>query len=322
MDSIHIFLMVILTIDVHLNHALYLTNLSVPRIIDASQKAKLFCSYSIGNNTLNSVKWYKDGQEFFRYSPLTPPTRNWFPVKGVSIAAGSSHCNQFICEVELEKLSPQSSGSYRCEVSGDSPEFKLIGESSNMTVGVLPKFDPFISGLQHTYRYHDYIQLNCSSEGSNPPAALTWYINNKTAAVKSVKPQINEISRTSDGFQLYSSNLQLLINIDDSRFITKSEVLELKCVADILGIPSARRETKVRATILALADASHKQRLQGPNSSANSVQYDGMPARNVFIAVWTSSALISKTGVWRLIYDLMAMILANRSQGAATHCVS
>uniref|UniRef100_A0A1I8NTG1 Ig-like domain-containing protein n=1 Tax=Stomoxys calcitrans TaxID=35570 RepID=A0A1I8NTG1_STOCA len=123
--------------NVHLNHALYLTNLSVPRIIDASQKAKLFCSYGIGNHTLNSVKWYKDGQEFFRYSPLTPPTRNWFPVKGVSIAAGSSHCNQFICEVELEKLNAHSSGSYRCEVSGDAPEFKLIDKTANMTVGVV-----------------------------------------------------------------------------------------------------------------------------------------------------------------------------------------
>uniref|UniRef100_A0A1I8P164 Ig-like domain-containing protein n=1 Tax=Stomoxys calcitrans TaxID=35570 RepID=A0A1I8P164_STOCA len=165
----------------------------------------------------------------------------------------------------------------------------------------MPKFDPFISGLQHTYRYHDYIQLNCSSEGSNPPATLTWYINNKTATMKAVKPQINEISRTTDGFALYASNLQLLINIDDSRFITKSEVLELKCVADIMGIPSVRRETKVRATILALADISYKQRLESPNSAAHSIH-----CNRVQLAMWTS-----KWSVWRLIYALMMMTLAN-----------
>jgi len=45
---------------------LHLSNLSVPRIIDVAQKAKLFCSYAMGNRTLNSVKWYKDGLEFFR----------------------------------------------------------------------------------------------------------------------------------------------------------------------------------------------------------------------------------------------------------------
>lgn len=47
---------------------LHLSNLSVPRIIDVAQKAKLFCSYAMGNRTLNSVKWYKDGLEFFRWA--------------------------------------------------------------------------------------------------------------------------------------------------------------------------------------------------------------------------------------------------------------
>jgi len=37
--------------------------------------------------------------------------------------------------VELEKLTAHSSGQYRCEVSGDAPEFKLIDQTANMTVG-------------------------------------------------------------------------------------------------------------------------------------------------------------------------------------------
>lgn len=86
-----------------------------------------------------------------------------------------------------------------------------------------------------------------------------------------VQPQINEISRSSDGFLLSASNLQLRIYVDDQRFIGKSEVLELKCVADIMGIASVRRETRVRATILSLADTSNKQRLLGGSSSANSI---------------------------------------------------
>ncbi|KAM7360717.1 beaten path Vc [Cochliomyia hominivorax] len=298
-------LIILLTIDIHLNHALYLTNLSVPRIIDASQKAKLFCSYEMANQTLNSVKWYKDGQEFFRYSPLTPPTTNWFPVRGVTIAEGSSHCNQFICNVELKNLNVHSSGSYRCEVSGDAPEFKLVDETANMTVGVLPKFDPYISGLQHTYRYGDSIILNCSSEWSNPPATLTWYINNKTASMTTLQPQINEISRSSDGFPLSASNLQLRIYVDDQRFIGKSEVLELKCVADIMGIASVRRETRVRATILSLADTSNKQRLLGGSSNANSINCIQRPQFDIKFVKYTSVCC-----VWHLIYVLMMMSLA------------
>lgn len=68
---------------------------------------------------------------------------------------------------------------------------------------------------------------------------------------------------------LYASSLQLRIHIDDPRFISKSEILELKCVADIMGISSVRRESKVRATILALRDAGHKQRLLGPGNGAS-----------------------------------------------------
>ncbi|XP_062124180.1 uncharacterized protein LOC133837432 isoform X1 [Drosophila sulfurigaster albostrigata] len=240
--------------------ALHLSSLSVPRIIDVAQKAKLFCSYEMGNRTLNSVKWYKDGQEFFRYSPLTPPTTNWFPVKGVTIADGSSHCNQFICNVELEKLNVHSSGQYRCEVSGDAPEFKLIDKSANMTVGVLPKFDPFITGIRHSYKYRDVLLANCSSEWSSPAARLTWYINNKTAPQSSLQPQINEITRNIEGFPLYASNLQLRVHIDDQRFISKSEVLELRCTADIMALANLRRESRVRTTILALKDNGYNQR--------------------------------------------------------------
>ncbi|EDW97154.2 uncharacterized protein LOC6536873 [Drosophila yakuba] len=260
---------------------LHLSNLSVPRIIDVAQKAKLFCSYAMGNRTLNSVKWYKDGLEFFRYSPLTPPTTNWFPVKGVTIADGSPHCNQFICNVELEKLSAHSSGQYRCEVSGDAPEFKLIDQTANMTVGVLPKFDPFISGVRHAYKYHDYLEANCSTEMSSPMAKLTWYINNKTAPGHSLQPQINEVSRNVDGFHLFASHLQLRLHLDDQRFISKSEMLELRCTADIMGMAAIRRESRVRTTILALKDAGTKQRL-----TENGSCITGQPAS---LAAWLLS---------------------------------
>ncbi|XP_017953515.1 uncharacterized protein LOC108649032 [Drosophila navojoa] len=242
------------------SEALHLSSLSVPPIIDVSQKAKLFCSYEMGNRTLNSVKWYKDGHEFFRYSPLTPPTTNWFPVKGVTIADGSSHCNQFICNVELEKLNIHSSGQYRCEVSGDAPEFELIDKAANMTVGVLPKFDPLISGIRRTYKYRDTLVANCSSEWSSPAARLTWYINNKTAPQMQLQPQINEVIHNTEGFPLYASKLQLRLHIDDQRFIGKSEMLELRCVADILGVASLRRESWLRTTIMALRDSGVNQR--------------------------------------------------------------
>jgi hypothetical protein len=56
-----------------------------------------------------------------------------FSVEGVHVS--SDHvCNEKFCTIHLDNLSNDSSGAYRCEVSGDAPEFKLVHETSNMTV--------------------------------------------------------------------------------------------------------------------------------------------------------------------------------------------
>jgi hypothetical protein len=45
---------------------LHLVHVEIPDYVDVKDVVKLSCSYNMGNNTLNSVKWYKDNQEFFR----------------------------------------------------------------------------------------------------------------------------------------------------------------------------------------------------------------------------------------------------------------
>lgn len=40
-----------------------------------------------------------------------------------------------MCNAEIDGLSQLSSGTYKCEVSEDAPEFKLIDQTANMTVG-------------------------------------------------------------------------------------------------------------------------------------------------------------------------------------------
>lgn len=45
---------------------LHLTSISVPEVVDVRDVVQLSCSYNMGRSKLNSVKWYKDNQEFFR----------------------------------------------------------------------------------------------------------------------------------------------------------------------------------------------------------------------------------------------------------------
>lgn len=54
-------------LDVPRTSTLFVTDLSVPEIVDFRDNVTLSCSYDMSGHTLNSVKWYKDRLEFFRY---------------------------------------------------------------------------------------------------------------------------------------------------------------------------------------------------------------------------------------------------------------
>lgn len=55
----------------HQIKALQLTDITVPEVADFREVAELSCSYDMGTHTLNSVKWYKNDKEFFRYFIFT-----------------------------------------------------------------------------------------------------------------------------------------------------------------------------------------------------------------------------------------------------------
>lgn len=71
---------------------------------------------------------------FFRYSPLTYPPYMKFPVDGIEIAENSYTCNQTKCKIQLGQLRINSTGNFRCEVSGDAPHFKVASKVGHMTV--------------------------------------------------------------------------------------------------------------------------------------------------------------------------------------------
>lgn len=188
-------------------HALTMTGISVPEMADVKDVVTLTCTYDLGRTKLNSVKWYKDGSEFFRfvceqkiwdyecahriismfviyiyllyiyswhkagsnhwichqhityiqlaqptalstsvshwnrfmficrYSPMMFPSIMTFPMNGVHLKPDQSYlCNKEICSVMLDNMKRKSSGSYRCEISGDAPEFHVVHETANMTL--------------------------------------------------------------------------------------------------------------------------------------------------------------------------------------------
>ena len=92
----------------------------------------------MGRRELYNVKWYKDDDEFYRFTPNGPTVVNYFPLRGVHLTNETlrgHYCNYTFCAIRLTNLSRvYSTGSYKCEVSGEAPEFELAYNSTKMTV--------------------------------------------------------------------------------------------------------------------------------------------------------------------------------------------
>ncbi|GBP07561.1 hypothetical protein EVAR_74146_1 [Eumeta japonica] len=66
--------------------SLQLLELRVPSHVPLGTRAQLSCRWQLGPaDVLYSVKWYKDGKEFFRHVPGDLEPRRKFPLPGVDV---------------------------------------------------------------------------------------------------------------------------------------------------------------------------------------------------------------------------------------------
>ena len=83
------------------------------------QHGVLKCSYDLEGSELYSVKWYKDGKEFYRFMPTVSDHRDVFSVAGVTIDQQQSNKNI----LHLATIDRETEGIFRCEVSTEAPHF-------------------------------------------------------------------------------------------------------------------------------------------------------------------------------------------------------
>lgn len=62
-----------------------MTEVRIPKHIMRYEDAALGCKYDLDGESLYSVKWYKDGFEFYRYVPRDKPPGQIFPLPGVDV---------------------------------------------------------------------------------------------------------------------------------------------------------------------------------------------------------------------------------------------
>ncbi|CAD6998972.1 unnamed protein product [Ceratitis capitata] len=107
-----------------------MTEVKIPNHIMRFKSAVLGCRYNLDGEALYSVKWYKDGHEFYRYVPRDKPPGQAFPLPGVNVDVRNSSDTK----VTLRRVTLMSTGLYKCEVSGEAPAFNTVSESETMTV--------------------------------------------------------------------------------------------------------------------------------------------------------------------------------------------
>ena len=67
------------------SEALRMTALRIPQHVVLNQTVRMECDFNLDREKLYSVKWYKDGHEFYRHVPEEDPRTHVFPLSGVIV---------------------------------------------------------------------------------------------------------------------------------------------------------------------------------------------------------------------------------------------
>ncbi|XP_072941012.1 uncharacterized protein [Epargyreus clarus] len=163
-------LLAVLSVLIKESLLLRIVRVSVPSYRVRGQATQLDCDYELGDDTLYSVKWYRDNEEFYRYMPKYDPPKHAYKLEGVKVDLTKSDSRRVV----LHQVTLKSSGLYRCEVSAEAPSFASAAGEGRMEVIYLPREGPRITGNEQENRKGDSLFLNCTSGRSYPAAILSW----------------------------------------------------------------------------------------------------------------------------------------------------
>ncbi|XP_049764328.1 uncharacterized protein LOC126092649 [Schistocerca cancellata] len=285
--------------------SLRLVEVRIPMHTVLHQNARLECHYDLEGESLYSVKWYKDGREFYRFVPRDTPPAQIFQLPGVVVDMNNSTASQ----VELKDVTLSSSGRYRCEVSGEAPSFQTVSEHGDMIVVALPEEGPRITGGRPRYQVGDTVRVNCTSGRSKPAAQLAWFINGEQANSTLLRgPYILVSSDNSvlDGEDtgLETSVLGLEFKVRPRHF--RRGDMKLKCLATVATVYWRTNEESVESDRLQKAPVLESRATRPPSvSRADMVQAPG------------SSGAASRLRALGLAQTLLAAAAATAAAAAA-----
>ncbi|XP_030079243.1 uncharacterized protein LOC111603524 isoform X1 [Drosophila hydei] len=255
---------------------LRLVEVRIPNYVIKGASAQLECLYDLDGEALYSVKWYKDGNEFYRYVPRDNPPAQTFRLPGVAVDLHNSSD----AIVNLHNVNLQSAGRFRCEVSGEAPSFQTVTEHGDMVVVSLPdQGPPKIIGGRPRYQIGDWVRINCTAGRSKPAVNLTWYVNGEPAEPQKLR-KFETIVSGREGLE--TSVLGLQFRVEQHHF--RNGDMKLKCVAALSSFYWRSNEESVegdRPQKAPVLESRESDSAFASNSRADPVQ--GMSYREIFV---------------------------------------
>ncbi|XP_034942336.1 uncharacterized protein [Chelonus insularis] len=178
----------------------------IPKEAEIGENIDMKCNWEIyGGKSLYTVKWYKDGHEFFRYIPNNHQPIQTFSQAGVKLDTARSKENL----IRVTNLTLDNAGQYKCEISTDGPAFATSFKTGNLSVISLPKRKPEITGLSSHYAVGENITGNCTAWPSEPPANIHWTINGKKVASKyTIKYPLSRLGYPANNLTILGLHLE------------------------------------------------------------------------------------------------------------------
>ncbi|KAI5753299.1 hypothetical protein M8J77_025634 [Diaphorina citri] len=216
-------------------------------------KTILECRYDLEGETLYAVKWYKDGNEFYRYLPRETPNIQVFDLPGINVDENNSNDTH----VTLKSLELNSSGVYRCEVSAEAPSFQTVSDHQEMITVALPDEDPVITGGKSRYADGEAVDMNCTSGRAKPAIELSWYINGDAVNTTYLRGPWREVV-TPDGLEV--TTLGLYFKVKREHFLQGD--LKVRCLATLAKIywksneENAQGERFMKAPVMEMKDSN------------------------------------------------------------------
>ncbi|CAH3909642.1 uncharacterized protein LOC123708583 [Pieris brassicae] len=259
-----------------------ITQLDVPRWADPRIDAELRCQYmrQPDDPALHSVKWYRGKHEIFRYTFQEFETRS-FNSTGVSVI--NSSCDPLLCAIMVRP--EPGTASYTCEVSSEGPRFAVDRRSANMTLAVLPEYEPLITGLPTIVQAGEQAFVNCTSDYSLPPARIDWFVDGEIQEDPIITGNTHVSGADGDGLQ--ASWRTLHVYPDD--YSTHRGFLSLECRATLPTRPPNIRSMAVR---LFVASRPHISSYMLSKNSA--VSRSTVHQLHSCLSIWTMLLLVTR----------------------------